>query len=169
MLKVITVLSLAVLVGMAGLFLLAKSRKENLGRLHVLASWFAITFGMASFIFIFTAGAIKFMQECRHGNDMADGHHMNCCEGHGHDADCGGMHERSCSKNSGSCEHMRGHGCGENYSHESCSKGHGGMKMDGNCCQGNDEEIEVKEVIIKDESGKKNIPEIKVEVEGKTK
>lgn len=158
MIIIIPVLLLALLVVLAGLFLLAKAKKEQLGRTYVIASTVATAFGVLVFVFGITAGILM------------------CCHkacGHG---------KRNC-RSEMSCPIMGGHGgcskmndsqseCGMN---EGCGGGHGSfhMKMKRKHCEMSNMNCEggdgVKEVIIKKSGDGENGTEVKVEVDKKPK
>lgn len=54
--KLITILLLSLLLVLAALFMLAKAKKEQLGKLYTIASSVAAAFGIVIFVFGLTAG-----------------------------------------------------------------------------------------------------------------
>ncbi len=147
------------MVVMAGLFMLAKSKKEQLGRMYTIASSVAVAFGTLIFVFGITAGILmcchkacgKGENNCKsemqcpmmmHGGGMGNCSKMN-------------MHG-NCEMGGGSCSDMGNSKCGGGMSEE-CEKM---CEKEGNM---------VKEVIIKKLGEGENGAEVKVEVEKSTK
>jgi hypothetical protein len=169
MIIIIPVLLLAMLVVLAGLFMLAKAKKEQLGRTYVIASTVATGFGVLVFVFGITAGILM----CCHkacGGKMKCGNQISCPMMKG-----GGMgHCQQMMGGHGGCEMMNSHG---NCKMDQGNCGHGGSSckmggMSGKCemmqmkCEGGDV---VKEVIIKKLGEGESGAEVKVEVDKKSK
>ena len=150
---IIPILLLAMIVVLAGLFMLAKAKKEQLGRTYVIASSVAAGFGVLVFVFGITAGILM----CCH---KACGGKMNCgSEKACPMMKCGDMDH--CDKmmgENGGCEKMGGK-CGQGGSCE--------MKaMSGKCeMMEMEDEDEVKDIIIKKIGDGENGAEVKVEIE----
>ncbi|HYG51656.1 MAG TPA: hypothetical protein VD905_12175 [Flavobacteriales bacterium] len=155
---VIPVLLLALLVLLAGLFMLAKARKENLGRAYIWASYVAAGFGVLVFVFGITAGILMAIFHSKHGGHMPCGKRMHCpmIQGCGSMQMHGGKCEGACG---GNCSEAGMPNCAGNCSEGMC--GHGHMKMKGDCCPGTNHESccadgkKIKEVIIKHEGDEK--------------
>lgn len=158
---IIPILLLSMIVMLAGLFMLAKAKKEQLGRTYVIASTVAAGFGVLVFVFGITAGILM----CCHkacGGKMNCGSEMSCPMMKG-----GGMgHCNKMMGGNGGCE-MGGGKCGGGSSCE--MKGMNGkcemqMEIDGEDVSG-----AVKDIIIKKIGEGESGAEVKVEVEKKTK
>lgn len=167
MIIIIPVLLLAMLVVLAGLFLLAKAKKEQLGRMYVIASTVATTFGILVFVFGITAGILMCCHKaCGHGK-MKCRSEMSCPMmgggGMGHCSEMMGGHGGCSKMNNSQSECGMGGGCesGNGSFHMKMKGKHCDMK-----CEGGDV---VKEVIIKKLGDGENGAEIKVEVDKKPK
>lgn len=157
---IIPVLLLSMIVMLAGLFMLAKSKKEQLGKMYIIASSVATGFGILVFVFGITAGILMCCHKacgksdnCESQNEcpMMRGGGMGHCSEMGGGSDCK-MMMKGCSSNESSCE----------------------MKEMGGKCdmmemEDDDEDGEVKEIIIKKLGDGENGAEVKVEVEKKSK
>ncbi len=164
--KLVIVLLLAILVVLAALFMLAKSKKEQLGRLYVIVSSVAAAFGILVFVFGITAGCLVCMKRCA-GKGESCNKDQNCpMMRHG------GMHRGrgecnmemmgNCQGNGGSCSMMGGE-------QGSCSmKGMGSCSMNEMKCNKCDKIV--KEITMEiDSKDLKETPEVKVEVDKKSK
>lgn len=175
----IPVLLLAILVVLAGLFMLAKAKKEQLGRTYVIASTVAAGFGVLVFIFGLTAGILMACFHHKCGGNMKCKSESSCPMmqggGMGHCSKMMGAHGGCPMMNGGSdCKMMGAHG--------SCSmmSGHGQCEMGGKCsmktmggkCEMMEMESDdavVKDIVVKKLGNGENGAEIKVEVEKKSK
>lgn len=104
-------LSMALLVLIAGLFLLAYAKKENLGKISKLVAFVAIAFGTIVFI----GGLVCLLM-------------------------CGSCNQGKCHKNESSCQREMSKDCGNRCS-SAAMKCHGDMKCEGNmnaACEGKD-------------------------------
>ncbi len=103
-------LSASLIALVAGMFLLIKVRKENLGGMYKYISYFVIVFALLSFLCVFSQGVFRI--SCKRGSGG----------GHGK---CMMMHRGGCSGEDRGCCHRGGHvGMGE----EGMQCPHAGMK-----------------------------------------
>ena len=160
----IIAVSLSVLVILAGLSMLAKSKKESLGKLYIFSSYAAIFIGLGLFI----GGNIGGMKRLVHANC---GSSCYSSGGHGGASSCASY---STNKGGGGCGHASfghgsyGHGssCGYGGKQSCSSGGHAGYGQ-GSCghagCSHGGEKHKVIKKIYRHDGGE-NI-KIKVEVE----
>lgn len=128
---VIGLILAAIAVGLGGLFLLAKSQKENLGKLYSVSAYIVITVSTLIIIFAIAIGILcccHGKQGCGDGGCMKNKSEMGCKKG---DANCKSM-KGSC-KSDGNCSaSMSGcsskmESCKMGGSAEGCCKGGGSM------------------------------------------
>ena len=137
-------ISMSVIVIIAGMFLLAKTRSENLGKLFSFASYGSIIIGFALLIGSITCGMCKMM--CNNCKSQSS----NCTQKV--DAKCGAT--KSCAKWQGNSSCKKGH------LKNSCGKKENGKKK-GKCCKrkaGNKERSkQITKEVITDEERKDTI------------
>ena len=153
-------ISLALLVIVAGLLLLAKTKKDELGGLFTFSSYAIITCGILLTAFAFVGSIVK----CHsYKGGGCGGSSYSQCNGGGGGGSCatyGGAHhkkgksynrhgKRSCSK--GSC-------CGGGYSKSSCSKGSYSCNKDGKYHgKSSGKRKEIKKIIKTKEDGEEEV------------
>lgn len=124
----IPIILVAMAVGLGGLFLLAKTQKENLGKLFSISSYVVIT---TSVLIIVFGIAIAIAHCCHNGHGGCGSHGKAKC-GQSYNGHDGGS---SCPMMSGSCS--SGKSCSKSgascYKSSSCSKG-SSCKMSGKSC-----------------------------------
>lgn len=125
----IIAISLSILTILAGLFMLAKSRKESLGKMFTFSSYAAIIGGVCLLIGGFVGGSVLLIKK---GCTTNSGCYMKACNpGSNCSASMSGCRMQSMCSSMMMC----GHGCQKSCGHGSCSamamKGCGhGMKTD---------------------------------------
>jgi hypothetical protein len=137
-------LALALLVLLAGLFLLAYSKKEGLGILTKIASYAAIAFGTIVFvgglICALSFGSCHKKQGCKKDGHCKREMSMHCKKNDGKCADMGNCSKTSEKCDMSACKNEAKGCCGE----KSCSKDDDCSK-DGKCTKGETCTKEVKE------------------------
>lgn len=143
----IVVLLLAALVVLASMYMIAKTKKDQLGKGFLIVSYVMAGFGVLVFVFGITAGILCCAHKGGCGKKERCEREMSCSRME----KCGGMNH--CEMGGGEMRCMKMKSCGKG----SCEKG--GMK-----CGGGDEEIVIeKEIIIEKEGDEKPKIEVKVE------
>ena len=142
-------ISMAVIVIIAGMFLLAKTRSENLGKLFNFASYSSILIGFALLIGSISCGICNMMcNSC--GNQSS-----KCSQRV--DAKCGAT--KSCAK------WQDNNGCKKGQGKNRCSKKRND-KTKGKCCkgksEGKDSSKQITKEVITDDEGNETV---KVEIE----
>jgi len=136
-------ISMAVIVIIAGMFLLAKTRSENLGTLFNIASYGSILIGLAILIGSLTCGLCKMCNNCTSKSNT-----------------CVQKVDASCGATKGCAKKKDYHSC-----KKSCSKKENGTKK-GKCCKGKsgkkDSSKQITKEVITDEEGNETV---KVEIE----
>ncbi len=140
-------ISIALLVVVAGLHLLAKTKKEELGRLFTFSSYAVITFGILMVAYAFVGCIIS----CHAGGNGCgkSGYSQYHGSGHGGGA-CASYGSRGCKSKCSSYSQCHGKtGCSKAaWDKSSCSKGSHSCKKGGKCCaKSSGKRKEVKKVI----------------------
>jgi hypothetical protein len=136
---IIVALSLALIVLLGGLFLLAYAKKESLGKLTKIASYVAILFGTV----VFVGGIIGacMCSSCHKGK--CDKDKMECSRG-GMKGECS---KGSCEKDEMECQKGMAKGHCEGEEKECCEGEEGKCKKGGECSEGKEECTEGKKVV----------------------
>lgn len=140
-------ISIALLVVVAGLHLLAKTKKEELGGLFTFSSYAVITFGILMVAYAF----VGCIMSCHAGGNGCgkSGYSQYHGSGHGGGA-CASYGNSGCKSKCSSYSNCHGKkGCSKAAcSKSSCSKGSHSCKKDGKCCgRSSGKRKEVKKVI----------------------
>ncbi len=131
-------LAVSLLTILAGTLLLAKTKKEELGKFFTYISWFFLAVGFLVFIGFIAGGICKFSHgcmsgkpECRQEIIMKDGHHGmnegNCC--------AAGMENGLCEKEEN---------CIKLDSTMKCCPGHAMTDTSKMCCPQSKQEVKIK-------------------------
>ena len=157
MITIISV-SIALLVVVAGLHLLAKTKKEELGGLFTFSSYAVITFGILMVAYAFVGCIIS----CHSGGKGCgkSGYSQYHGSGHGGGA-CASYGSRGCKSKCSSYSNCHGKkGCSKTAGDKSsCSKASHSCKKDGKCCgRSSGKRKEVRKIIkTEGEEGEEDI------------
>lgn len=172
---VVALVLLASIVLIAGMFLLAKSKKDNLGKMFSVVAYGTISLSIAVIVFAIVGSCLMCCMHHKKGNKCESKKEckMKCDDD---DDDCP-MKGGKCSKG-GSCD-MSGKSC--DMSGGSCMSGGksgecsmmGGKMMGGSCCAGHSGATETHEIIIEKKAddatatGKETKKTVEIKVDGK--
>ena len=151
-------ISIALLVVVAGLHLLAKTKKEELGRLFTFSSYAVITFGILMVAYAFVGCIIS----CHSGGKGCGKSGYSQYHGSGHgDGACASYGSRGCKSKCSSYSNCHGKkGCSKAAcSKSSCSKGSHSCKKGSKCCaKSSGKRKEVRKIIkTEGDGGEENV------------
>jgi len=177
--KVIVLVLLASLVLIAGMFLLAKSKKEDLGKMFNIVAYGTISLSVLVIVFAIVGSCLMC---CMHHNKGYKCESKKECKMKCDDRDKCSMMDQGgkCSKG-GSCPMSGGGNCmmgGKGDCGMMGGKGGecsmmGGKMMGGNCCAGHSGATETREIIIEQKvddapvTGKETKKTVEIKVDGK--
>lgn len=165
--KVIVLVLLASIVLIAGMFLLAKSKKDNLGKMFNVVAYGTISLSIAVIVFAIVGSCMMCCMHHKKGGKCESKKEckMKCDD----EKECSMKDGGSCSKG-GSCPMMGGASCHEGGKGGQCSS-MGGHKMGGGaCCSGHSGATETHEIIIEkkiEDAPKDAKKTVEIKVDGK--